>query len=174
MTKLGETLKKLRGDESIRSAAENIGISHAYLSTLEKGYDPRTKKERKPTPEILKKIASYYDVPYFTLLYISGLVDDIPYEEMFRWAYEEGGINKKEYEFSKHLSNELHNISKHAPNMINIEDIYDYILVGTPVFTKKRKLNYTESLLMANVINVLLGIFHNSEQPLNDDEADNL
>lgn len=68
MNELGDYLKKLRGKRSIREAAEGIGISHTYLSTLEKGYDPRTKKERKPTVEVLGKISRYYDVPFLKLL----------------------------------------------------------------------------------------------------------
>lgn len=44
MNEFGEFLKKLRGKKSIREVAKDIGISHTYLSTLEKGFDPRTKK----------------------------------------------------------------------------------------------------------------------------------
>jgi len=74
MNELGDLLKEHRKkkSKSIRAASEEIGISHTYLDSLEKGYDPRTKKERKPTPDVLKKIAKYYHVPYITLLRISG------------------------------------------------------------------------------------------------------
>lgn len=74
MNELGKYLKQLREEKkkSIRKASEEIGISHTYLDSLEKGYDPRTNKERKPTPDILKKAAAYYDIPYITLLRIAG------------------------------------------------------------------------------------------------------
>jgi len=74
MNELGDYLKQLRGEKSlsIRKASEEIGISHTYLDSLEKGYDPRTKKERTPTPKILSKVAKYYNVPYVRLLRISG------------------------------------------------------------------------------------------------------
>lgn len=47
MNDFGKKLKELRGDQSIREASRNIGISHTYLDSLEKGIDPRTGKERK-------------------------------------------------------------------------------------------------------------------------------
>lgn len=74
MNELGNYLKKLRKNKnkSIRKASEEIGISHTYLDSLEKGYDPRTKKERKPTPEVIKKISNYYKVPYMQLMNMAG------------------------------------------------------------------------------------------------------
>ncbi|WP_176087343.1 helix-turn-helix domain-containing protein [Virgibacillus dokdonensis] len=75
MSQLGEFLKELRGNKSIREVAKGIGISHTYLSTLEKGYDPRTKKERKPTFEVLSKLAKYYNVSSETLMHKAGYTD---------------------------------------------------------------------------------------------------
>ena len=43
MSELGDLLRDLRGKESLRDAAERIGISHTYLSILEKGNDLRSK-----------------------------------------------------------------------------------------------------------------------------------
>ncbi|WP_223588264.1 helix-turn-helix domain-containing protein [Neobacillus bataviensis] len=34
MNEFGEYLKALRGNKSIREAAEGIGVSHTYLTTL--------------------------------------------------------------------------------------------------------------------------------------------
>ncbi|WP_328053918.1 hypothetical protein [Bacillus paramycoides] len=42
MADLGLYLKKLRGKRSLRELAKATGISHTYLSTLEKGFDPRS------------------------------------------------------------------------------------------------------------------------------------
>ena len=36
MNDFGKKLKELRGDQSIREASRNIGISHTYLDSLEK------------------------------------------------------------------------------------------------------------------------------------------
>lgn len=75
MNELGNYLKELRGKRSLREVQKGTGISHTYLSTLEKGYDPRTKKERKPTPEVLRKLALYYEVPYVVLMTKARYVD---------------------------------------------------------------------------------------------------
>ena len=64
MNDFGKKLKELRGDQSIREASRNIGISHTYLDSLEKGIDPRTGKERKPTIEVIHKLSKYYNVDF--------------------------------------------------------------------------------------------------------------
>lgn len=66
---------KLRRSElnlSLRDAAKLIGISHSYLSTLEKGVDPRNGLPVKPTPETLKLISSAYDVSYDFVMTLAG------------------------------------------------------------------------------------------------------
>jgi transcriptional regulator with XRE-family HTH domain len=75
VNELGDFLKKLRGTLSLREVQEGTGISHTYLSTLEKGYDPRTKKQRKPTPEVLQKLARFYKVRYKDLMFLAGYLD---------------------------------------------------------------------------------------------------
>jgi len=73
MNEFGNKIKQLRGKESLRQAAKNIGISHTYLDSLEKGYDPRTNKERKPTIEVIRKIADYYKIDFFELVKLTNL-----------------------------------------------------------------------------------------------------
>ncbi|MCY1594339.1 helix-turn-helix domain-containing protein [Staphylococcus pettenkoferi] len=73
MNKFGKKLKMLRGQESIRQAAKGIGISHTYLDSLEKGFDPRTGKERKPTWEVINKIAKYYNYDFVELVDLANL-----------------------------------------------------------------------------------------------------
>ncbi|MCY1604735.1 helix-turn-helix domain-containing protein [Staphylococcus pettenkoferi] len=73
MNKFGKKIKKLRGQESIRKAAKGIGISHTYLDSLEKGFDPRTGKERKPTWEVINKIAKYYNYDFVELVDLANL-----------------------------------------------------------------------------------------------------
>lgn len=74
MNELGNYLKELRKGKSlsIRKASEEIGISHTYLDSLEKGYDPRTNKKRQPTPLVLRKLSKYYDVPFPNLMDMAG------------------------------------------------------------------------------------------------------
>ncbi|WP_342042831.1 helix-turn-helix domain-containing protein [Bacillus sp. OTU2372] len=75
MNEFGNYLKELRGKLSLRDVQKGTGISHTYLSTLEKGYDPRTKKQRKPTPEILKKLSLFYGVSYTELMDKAGYIN---------------------------------------------------------------------------------------------------
>ena len=84
MNDFGKKLKELRGNQSIREASRNIGISHTYLDSLEKGIDPRTGKERKPTIEVIHKLSKYYNVDFFDLSRLAGVfvsIKDTPKED---------------------------------------------------------------------------------------------
>ena len=50
---IGERLKNLRGDRTIRQAASDLGISPSALSMYELG-------ERAPRDNVKKKLADYY------------------------------------------------------------------------------------------------------------------
>ncbi len=78
MENLYEFLKKKRNllKLSLRNAADKIGISHSYLSNLEKGIDPRTGSPIKPTPETLKLIADAYELDYDSLMKLAGYLTD--------------------------------------------------------------------------------------------------
>lgn len=77
MSNFGEYLRELRGTKSLREMEKITGISHTYLSTLEKGYDPRSGKERKPTPETLKKLSETLEVPYWELMQKAGYIKSV-------------------------------------------------------------------------------------------------
>lgn len=57
--KLGEWLKKYRAENnmSMQELADKCGFSKAYVSLLEKGVNPRTKKPFSPTIQTFEKIA---------------------------------------------------------------------------------------------------------------------
>ncbi|WP_188065942.1 helix-turn-helix domain-containing protein [Brevibacillus brevis] len=74
MNKLGDLLVRLRGKETLRDASKRIGISHTYLSLLEKGIDPRTGKTIRPTADTLKLIAKAYQYDYEQLLKVAGIL----------------------------------------------------------------------------------------------------
>lgn len=59
---------------SLRNAAQLIGISHSYLSTLEKGIDPRNNTVVKPTPETLQLISKAYKISYEKLMSMAGYI----------------------------------------------------------------------------------------------------
>lgn len=77
MDELSDLLRRLRKDfnMSLRDVQEATGLSHTYLSTLEKGYDPRTKKKRNPSPAVLQTLARFYRVKYDELMQLAGYLE---------------------------------------------------------------------------------------------------
>ncbi len=65
---IGQMLKRLRGDISLRGVQRLTGISNAYLSQIEKGI-------RQPGPKLLKRLASLYGVGLQELLRKAGYLD---------------------------------------------------------------------------------------------------
>jgi transcriptional regulator with XRE-family HTH domain len=55
--RLGDFIKSIRGDMSLRDFAKLCGISHTHIDSIEKGVDPRTNKTVRPTVETLNKIS---------------------------------------------------------------------------------------------------------------------
>ncbi|MBP3301467.1 MAG: helix-turn-helix transcriptional regulator [Clostridia bacterium] len=49
---------------SLRQAAARIGISHTYLSAIERESDPRTGNPVTPSPDSLLKICNAYGIPF--------------------------------------------------------------------------------------------------------------
>ena len=66
MISVGERIFNARMEKgwSLREAAARIGISHTYLSAIEKEYDPRTGNPVTPSPDSLLKICNAYNIPY--------------------------------------------------------------------------------------------------------------
>lgn len=65
---IGQVLKRLRGDSSLRAIQRQTGISNAYLSQIEKGI-------RKPGPNILQRLASFYGVSIQELFKKAGYLE---------------------------------------------------------------------------------------------------
>jgi|SRR6267143_277573 len=65
---LADELRGLReqGGLTLRALSEGTGISNAYLNQLE--HD----KVKEPSPNILAKLASFYEVPYTRLMELAG------------------------------------------------------------------------------------------------------
>lgn len=75
MSEIGEIIKSLRGEASLREASKRIGISHTYLDTLEKGFDKRSKVPVKASPDTLRMISTAYDYSYEKLMLAAGYMD---------------------------------------------------------------------------------------------------
>lgn len=69
--RLGNRLTQLRGSRSLREVGRGSSVSHTYLRDLEIG------KDCNPSPEILKKIADYYNTSYEELLILAGYIDEV-------------------------------------------------------------------------------------------------
>ena len=67
---IGELLRTLRGDRTLRDMERDTGIPNAYLSNLELG-------TKKPGLKTLTKLSAYHEVPLNELLRVAGL----PHEE---------------------------------------------------------------------------------------------
>lgn len=65
---LADELRELREQRALtlRALSEGTGISNAYLNQLE--HD----KVREPSPNILAKLADFYEVPYVRLMELAG------------------------------------------------------------------------------------------------------
>jgi transcriptional regulator with XRE-family HTH domain len=72
--KLSEFLKEKRKSLklSLRKAAEKIGMSHGYLNKLELGFDERNGKANKPSPDVLRMIATAYKTDFSYLMQLCG------------------------------------------------------------------------------------------------------
>ncbi len=81
--KLGKMLLELRTEKgmSLRDFSEYLSISHAYLSKLEKGVDPRTGRPIMPTIDTLKKISDGLKIPMESFLSDCGYMEDSSVDE---------------------------------------------------------------------------------------------
>jgi len=79
LEKLGKLLKERREEKrlTLRGAAEKLGLSHSYLSTIEKAKDPRTGLPIKPSIETLESIVSLYEMDFGNVLELAGYTIDL-------------------------------------------------------------------------------------------------
>lgn len=84
MSRLGERLKELRGNDTLYEVSKCTGVPRGDLSAYEKG-------EHLPSAKTLSKLADYYEVPYAELrkLYYDAYFNDpIEREIVLAWARE--------------------------------------------------------------------------------------
>ena len=65
---IGQMLKRLRGETSLRGVQRLSGVSNAYLSQIEKGI-------RQPGPKLLRRLAALYGVGVHELLRKAGYLE---------------------------------------------------------------------------------------------------
>lgn len=114
MNEFGNKIKELRGKKSIREAARGIGISHTYLDSLEKGYDPRTGKDRKPTIEVINKISVYYKYDFGELVSLANIfvsLNDLPEEQKVKQTIEFAEkLSKQQIRMKENVNKNLQSI----------------------------------------------------------------
>ena len=66
---IGPLLRRLRGEISLRDVGRLTGISNSYLSQIERG-------DRRPGPNVLKRLSSLYGVEVQDLLQRAGFLED--------------------------------------------------------------------------------------------------
>lgn len=76
MNELGSLIKKLRGKRPLREVAEQAGISHTYLSDLEKGVRRGSKTPVRPSPVTLMGLSKALSCPYESLMKSAGYLNE--------------------------------------------------------------------------------------------------
>jgi transcriptional regulator with XRE-family HTH domain len=67
---IGDFLRHLRGDRSLRRVQDQTGIAYSYLSNIERG-------SKRPGEKVLTRLADYHNVPLGELLKMAG-IDKVP------------------------------------------------------------------------------------------------
>jgi len=65
-TSVGDLLRWLRGERSLRQVQEDTGITYTYLSNIERG-------NKLPGEKVLTKLADYHNMPRGELLDMAGI-----------------------------------------------------------------------------------------------------
>ena len=86
---IGEIIRQLRGDLSLREFALKCEMSHTTIDNIEKGIDFRTKKPTQVKMTTLQKIADACDVP---VSYIIGEKEPESQEEALKIALFGGDV----------------------------------------------------------------------------------
>ncbi|SHJ70784.1 helix-turn-helix domain-containing protein [Paramaledivibacter caminithermalis] len=125
LIKLGNILKNRRLELklSLRKAAELIGISHNYLSIIEKAHDPRSNAPIKPTFETLKLISEAYEMNINKLLVLAGYHEYIKSVEEIYTAQELSKLVPEEYReaFRKLNMKQIRFVKKMVDEDIDLE-----------------------------------------------------
>lgn len=117
---------------SLREASNLIGISHSYLSTLEKGIDPRTGAPIKPTPETLKLISEAYNIDYYILMKAAGYLEELDKTDI---------QNPEKMAQNKLTEKDKRDIAKDLEKMMNdLEHADGLLFYNEPITNEDREL----------------------------------
>lgn len=143
-SELGKFLKYKRGDKSLRDFAAYLEISHAYLDSLEKGIDPKTKKEINISTDLLQRLSKKLNVSVEAILNMMN-------GENFKDAIHNSEINNYEnneyipYEYDKEFLKVLEEDEKKEQDLIRTEKGIDLHQDELELLFDKHKDILTES-----------------------------
>ena len=90
--------KRLEKGLSLREASALIGISHTYLSALENGRDPRSKKPVTPSAGVVFNVCKAYGLDFVELIGDSGIPDERTfYRYVAKKIFEMKKTNPRQY-----------------------------------------------------------------------------
>lgn len=148
---LGNVIKEARKNKkkSLRSLANEIGVSHPYLSQLENG------RNTHPSKEILLKIAEGLNISFIYLAHLAEIdseINSIPNKEViFKILSLEDIYEFDSYEEFKSLLIEKGELIKNNPSQSQLEDneeeiykIYKLVLEAKEIEEKIRILNHID------------------------------
>lgn len=72
--KLGKLLRDLRGNLSLREVAKLTGLSHSYISDVEKGYTRTSQTPISPSIDTLQRFSEAYNYPLEKILQSAGYI----------------------------------------------------------------------------------------------------
>ena len=93
---IGESIRELRGKESLRDFAAKCDISHTALDAIEKGYNSRTGKPTFPSAITLEKIANAANVPLSYLIGTDNQNKNAVFAERLKMALNNQAMKKAE------------------------------------------------------------------------------
>lgn len=93
--KLGDFIRRVRGDMSLRAFGEMCNLSHSHIDSIEKGYDFRTGKRVSVTTDTIKKISEGTGIDYLTL---AALAENIAAPPIGHILHDDGQPHKREIE----------------------------------------------------------------------------
>ncbi|MGG3887802.1 helix-turn-helix domain-containing protein [Metabacillus fastidiosus] len=138
---LGSCIREMREEKGLsgRELARRSNISQAYLSQLERG------ENKKPSPEIIKKIAKGLDVDYNELMTLAG------------YLYEPHLIQLETEKIQRDLENTKSELKKaQGTYEKSMKDLYKLLTLNFDVYYKNKLLTKEEKQKLLTIIETVL------------------
>lgn len=154
MKKIGEMIKEYRttNDLTLRDFANLCGLSHSYISLLEKGIDPRNNKPVIPTLETVERISRAMGISTQEILKEIGFIGTVESENDVIPSSNKPALSIKEQEkLDKEAEEMISNLRMSLSQNKGYLDDKDYAVIEATVrslleaMTLKNKEKYTSN-----------------------------